>query len=149
MSNSAATQDLAKKLKKFKVSYYVAYILLIIGAAPYFLTPTSARGQMDFATIALYMSLLIPGAIVMTYVKLALGKLDLTGDLSEAAKLAGAERLLKTFAVSAPPKLENAKLPHPKPAGRNKVEPETQAQAPSASLSSLSAGAKSGSRTKN
>lgn len=149
MSNSAATQDLAKKLKKLKVTYYVAYIVLIIGAAPYFLTPTSARGQMDFATIALYMSLLIPGASLMTYVKLALGKLDLKGDLAGAAKLAGAERLLKTFAVSAPPKSAQTKVPSPKPAGPRKVESEAKEQQPSASLSSLNAGAKSGSRTKN
>ena len=148
MSNSAVVQELTKKLKKLKIAYYVGWSLLILGAAPYFLTPTSARSNMDFATIALYISLLIPGGIVMTYIKLALGKLDIDESFTEAARIAGAERLLKTFMVSQSQNPGPAKMPGPKPAGPHKVKPETQEHQPSAILTSLNAGSKAGARTR-
>ena len=149
MSNSAATQELAKQLKKLKYTYYLGLALTALGAAPYFLTRITARNTSDFPSIAFYISLLIPAALVMIYVKFSFGKLNLEGDLHEAAKLTGAERLLKTFAVSAPPKVAPTKLPSPKPAGPRKAKSEAQELQPSASMSSLSAGAKSGNITKN
>lgn len=148
MSNSVATQEIAKQLKKLKYTYYLGLALSALGAAPYFLIGSRARNTLDFPSIAFYIALLIPAALVMLYVKISFGRLKLEGDLYEAAKLSGTERLLKTFQVSAPPKVAPTKLPSPKPARPRNAKSETQEQQPSASMSSLSAGAKSGNRTK-